>query len=92
MQETSGTKRKDMTITNNTPGEALLTCGCSTEDYQIRSGNWNTCVKANEKKKIRKQKIVQCVNAPLDCCLLNCTRLNVSGVCFLLKGHYLPKS
>ena len=63
MQEPSGIERRD--ITNNTPGEALWIRGFFTEDHQIRSGDWtpNASVKVNEKKKIRKQKIVQCVNA-----------------------------
>jgi hypothetical protein len=39
MQKPSGIERSDMTITNNTPGEALWTRGCPTEDHQIRSGN-----------------------------------------------------
>jgi len=39
MQEPSGIERRDMTITNNTPGEALWTRGCPTEDREIRSGN-----------------------------------------------------
>jgi hypothetical protein len=39
MQEPSGIERRDMAITNNTPGEALWTRGCPTEDHQIRSGN-----------------------------------------------------
>ena len=51
MQEPSGIERRDMAITNNTPGEALWTRGCPTEDHQIRSGNWNPSVEANEKKK-----------------------------------------
>jgi hypothetical protein len=38
-QEPSGIERRDMAITNNTPGEALWTHGCPTEDHQIRSGN-----------------------------------------------------
>ena len=51
MQEPSGIERRDMAITNNTPGEALWTRGCPTEDHQIRSGNCTPSVKANEKKK-----------------------------------------
>ena len=51
MQEPSGIQRRDMAITNNTPGEALWIRGHPTEDNQIRSGNWNPSVKANEKKK-----------------------------------------
>jgi hypothetical protein len=46
-----GIERRDMAITNNTPGEALWTRGYPTEDHQIRSGNWNPSVKASEKKK-----------------------------------------
>jgi hypothetical protein len=38
-QEPSGIERRDMAITNNTPGEAFWTSGCPTEDHQIRSGN-----------------------------------------------------
>jgi len=51
MQELSGIERRDVAITNNTPGEALWTRGFPTEDHQIRSGNWNPSVKANKKKK-----------------------------------------
>ena len=51
MQEPSGIERRDMAITNNTPGEALWTRGYPTEDHQIRSGHWNPSVKASEKKK-----------------------------------------
>jgi hypothetical protein len=43
---------REEAITNNTPGEALWTHGCPTEDHQIRSGNWNLSVKANEKKNL----------------------------------------
>jgi hypothetical protein len=39
MQEPSGIERRDMAITNNTPGEALWTRGYPTEDHQIHSGN-----------------------------------------------------
>jgi hypothetical protein len=52
MQEPSDIERRDMAITNNIPGEALWTRECPTEDHQIRSGNWNPNVKANEKKKL----------------------------------------
>ena len=52
MQEPSGIERRDMAISNYTPGEALWTRGYPTEDHQVRSGNWNPSVKANEKKKI----------------------------------------
>jgi hypothetical protein len=51
MQEPSGIERRDMAITNNTPGEALWTRGCPTEDHQIRSRDCTPSVKANEKKK-----------------------------------------
>ena len=54
MQELSGIERRDVAITNNTPGEAWWTRGFPTEDHQIRSGNWNPSVKANEKKKKKK--------------------------------------
>ena len=50
MQEPSGIERRDMAISNNTPGEALWSRGYPTEDHQIRSGNRNASVKANEKK------------------------------------------
>ena len=39
MQEPSGIERREMVITNNTPGEAVWTRGCPTEDHQIRSEN-----------------------------------------------------
>jgi hypothetical protein len=35
----SGIERRDMTITNNTPGKALSNRGCPTEYHQIRSEN-----------------------------------------------------
>ena len=50
MQEPSGIVRREMVITNNTPGEALWIHGCPTEDHQFRSGNWNPSVKANEEE------------------------------------------
>ena len=50
MQEPSGIEKRDMAITNNTPEEALWSRGYPTEDHQIRSGNRNPSVKANEKK------------------------------------------
>jgi hypothetical protein len=37
MQEPSGVEKRDMTITNNTPREALWTRGYPTEDHQIRN-------------------------------------------------------
>ena len=51
MQEPPGIERRDMAITNNTPGEAIWTRGYPTEDHQIRSGSWNPSVKSSEKKK-----------------------------------------
>ena len=57
MQQPSGIERRDIAITDNTAGETLWTRGCPREDHQIRSGNWNPSVKANEKKKIILQEI-----------------------------------
>ena len=37
MREPSGVEKRDMTIINNTPREALWTRGYPTEDNQIRS-------------------------------------------------------
>ena len=51
MQQPSGVEKRDMTITNNTPIDALWTSGYPTEDHQIRSGSWNPSVNTNEKKK-----------------------------------------
>jgi len=51
IQEPWSIERRDMAITNNTPGGALWTSGCPTEDHQICSRNWIPSVKANEKKK-----------------------------------------
>jgi hypothetical protein len=50
MQEPPGIERRDMAITNNTPGEALWTRGYPTEDHQIRSGSWNPSVKSSENR------------------------------------------
>ena len=50
-QLTTSIERRDIAITNNTPGQVLWTRGYPIEDHQIRSGNWNPSVKANEKKK-----------------------------------------
>ena len=54
--------RRDMAITNNTPGDALWTRGCPTEDYQIRSGNWTPSVKA--KRRRRTQLLLKVALAP----------------------------
>ena len=51
MQEPSDIEKKYMSIINNTAREALWNRGYTAEDHQIRSGNWNPSVKANEKKK-----------------------------------------
>ena len=38
MHQPSGMERQNMTHTNNTPGEAVWSSKCSTEDHQIRRG------------------------------------------------------
>ena len=59
MQEPSRIERRCMDITNNTPGGALWTRGCPTEDHQICSRNWTPSVKANLNKKKMSLNIIE---------------------------------
>ena len=61
MQEPSGIEKRYMAITKNTAREALWNRGYTAEDHQIRSGNWNPSVKANEKKKKSFGYIIACI-------------------------------
>ena len=88
MQEPSGIERRDMAITNNTPGEALWTRGCPTEHHQIRSGNWTPIVKANEKKKMPGPlKILTVVQMDTDVLIISCAK-SIAGPKEFLLGYW----